>query len=253
MKKLFIIIAGIFLSCVSISQEALKIQNGASITIQNGAELVLQGGITLENGSSVLNNGTITLKNNIVSNLSNWTDNSILGALTGNGIVIFNSTHAQQFTGPTSFYTIYVNTNDLTINSDLTIANLLRLIKGKINTANYIVALVNSAATSLENDPSNSGYTNSWVNGNFRRSIATNLDSYDFPVGNSVRSNRLFIGSTNNCCISSNAPLIAIKICRSRKGFSYSVTCFCRSNYWAHVCKYWCDRHSFIAGTCTGI
>ena len=191
MKKILLI--NLFTCFVSFSftQEALKIQSGGSITIQNGVELVLQGGLTLDNGSSLLNNGIISLKNNTVSNISNWTDNSILGALTGTGIVIFNSTHPQQFTGPTSFYTVYVNTDQLTINNDLNISNLLRLIKGKINTTNYVVVLINTAATSLENDITNTGYVNSWINGRLRRLIATNTSTYDFPVGNSQRSNLL--------------------------------------------------------------
>ena len=191
MRKTFFINVLIFLSCLSFSQEALKIQSGGSITVQNGVELVLKGGVTLDNGSSLLNNGTILLKNNTVSNISNWTDNSILGALTGTGIVIFNSTHPQQFTGPTSFYTVYINTDQLTINNDLNISNLLRLIKGRINTTNFVVALVNVAASSLENDVTNTNYVNSWINGNLRRSIATNTNSYDFPIGNSERSNLL--------------------------------------------------------------
>ena len=68
MKKLVAITTSIFLSCLCLSQEALKIQNGGSITIQPGAELVLQGGLTLENGSSLVNNGTIALKNNTITN-----------------------------------------------------------------------------------------------------------------------------------------------------------------------------------------
>jgi hypothetical protein len=191
MKKIFFINAFIIITCCSFSQEAMKIQGGGSIAIQNGAEVILQGGLTLDNGSSLLNNGTISLRNNTVANVSNWTDNSIIGALTGSGIVIFNSTHAQQFTGPTNFYTVYINTDDLTINNDLHIANLLRLIKGKVNTSNYVVALVNTGAASLENDATNTGYANSWINGNFKRSISTNTNSYDFPVGNSTRSNLL--------------------------------------------------------------
>jgi hypothetical protein len=191
MKKIFVINAFLYVTFFSFGQEALKIQSGGSITIQSGVELVLQGGLTLDNGSSLHNNGTISLKNNSVSNISNWSDNSILGALTGTGIVIFNSTNPQQFAGPTSFYTVYINTNDLTINNDLNISNLLRLINGKINTANYVVALVNTAAASLENDITNTNYSNSWVNGDLRRSIATNTSSYDFPVGNSARSNLL--------------------------------------------------------------
>src|SRR5688572_4161963 len=191
MKKIFFINVFVFMNFLSFSQEALKIQSGGSVTIQNGVELVLQGGLTLDNGSSLLNNGTIVLKNNIISNSSNWSDNSILGALTGTGIVIFNSTHPQQFTGPTSFYTVYVNTDQLTINNDLNISSLLRLIKGRINTTNYVVALINSAASSLENEATNGGYANSWINGNFKRSIATNSNIYDFPGGNSEKSNLL--------------------------------------------------------------
>ena len=191
MKKLLLIYIFIIISSSVFSQEALKIQSGGSITIQSGAELIFQGGLTLDNGSSLLNNGTLSLKNNTFSNISNWTDNSILGALTGTGIVIFNSTHPQQFNGPTSFYKVYINTAQLTINNDLNISNLLRLIKGKINTTNYVVVLINSAAISLENDITNTGYPNSWINGNFRRSIAANTSNYDFPVGNSERSNLL--------------------------------------------------------------
>jgi hypothetical protein len=191
MKKILLLNTFLLLLCFARGQEVIKIQNGGSLMIQSGTDLHLQGGITLENGSSLVNNGNLFLKNNIVSNISNWTDNSVINALTGTGIVIFNSTHPQQFTGPTSFYTVYINTDQLTINNDLSITNLLRLIKGKINTTNYVVALVNTAPSSLENDVINTNYANSWVNGNLRRSIATNTGSYDFPVGNSERSNLL--------------------------------------------------------------
>src|SRR5688572_26528252 len=107
MKKILLLNTFLLLLCFARGQEVIKIQNGGSLTTQLGADLHLQGGITLENGSSLVNNGNLFLKNNAVSNISNWTDNSILGALTGTGIVIFNSTHPQQFTGPTSFYSVY--------------------------------------------------------------------------------------------------------------------------------------------------
>lgn len=191
MKKILLLDIFLLLLCCSYSQEVIKIQNGGSLTVQSGTELHLQGGITFENGSSLVNNGNLFLENNVLSNSSNWTDNSIAGALSGTGIVIFNSTAAQQFTGSTQFYTVYVNTDGLTLNNDLSISNLLRLIKGKINTANYVVTLINTAAASLENGQTNNSYTNSWINGNLRRSIATNTSSYDFPVGNSDRSNLL--------------------------------------------------------------
>ena len=57
--------------------------------------------------------------------------------------------------------------------------------------------LRNSNAGSLLNDVSNSGYINSWINGNFRRLIASNTDTYDFPVGNETRSNLLQLINNN--------------------------------------------------------
>ena len=137
MKRYFLLFSLLAVTMVTNAQQVVYLQSGGSLTIQNGTDLHLQGGITLDNGSSLVNNGNLYLKNNVLSNTSNWTDNSVLGALTGTGIVIFNSTSPQQFTGPTQFYTVYINTNQLSLNNDLSISNLLRLIKGKINTANY--------------------------------------------------------------------------------------------------------------------
>ena len=98
--------------CAGFSQEVLRVQNGGSITIQNGVNLILQGGITLENGSSLDNKGFLFLKNNSASNISDWVDNSSTGALSGTGVVVFNSDHSQQFTGLTNFYIVAVNTYD---------------------------------------------------------------------------------------------------------------------------------------------
>ena len=191
MKKILFLKIFLLLLVFVRGQEVMKIQNGGSLTIQSGSELHLQGGITFDNGSSLVNNGNLFLKNNTMSNVSNWADNSVAGALSGTGIVIFNSTSSQQFTGPTQFYTVYINNDQLSLNNDLSISNLLRLIKGRINATNYVVALINTDAASLEKDPTNNGYTNSWINGNLRRSIASNTNNYDFPVGNSQRSNLL--------------------------------------------------------------
>ncbi|TMI79426.1 MAG: hypothetical protein E6H10_15350 [Bacteroidetes bacterium] len=176
---------------VSHSQEVLHLQNGAAIRVQGGVELSLQGGITLDNGSGLTNNGIVRLKNNSTSNISNWTDNSAAGALTGTGIVIFNSSNGQNYSGVTNFYTVQVNTSGLNLNNNFTVSNLLNLINGKINTGVYSVFLNNNAASSLLNDAGNAGYANSWTNGNFRRWIASNTSAYDFPVGSSARSNLL--------------------------------------------------------------
>jgi len=182
---------------VSHSQEVLHLQNGAAIRVQSGVEVTLQGGITMDNGSALTNNGTMRLKNNSIANVSNWTDNSVAGALSGTGLVVFNGTSNQNFSGFTSFYTVQVNTSALTLNNNLTVSNLLNLISGKITTGANSVFLNNNAGSSLLNDATNAGYVNSWINGNLRRWVASNTNTYDFPVGNSTRSNLLQFVNNN--------------------------------------------------------
>lgn len=166
-------------------------QNGATITIQSGVEVNLQGGITFDNGGRLTNNGTLRLKNNLIANISDWKDNSLAGALNGNGIVIFNSTNNQNFSGATNFYSVYINTFGLNLNNNFSVSNLLNLISGKINTNTFYVFLNNNGTASLQSDASNTAYVNSWINGNFRRLITSNTSTYDFPVGGSARCNLL--------------------------------------------------------------
>ena len=139
MKKntvlLFLLLAGLNNS----AQEVLRSKNGAVIAIQSGSELTIQGGITLENGSGLLNNGTLRLKNNSIANGSDWIDNSISGALNGTGKIIFNSANAHNFSGPSNFYAVQINSGGLTLNNNCVISNQLQLTNGKVNTgASYI-------------------------------------------------------------------------------------------------------------------
>lgn len=191
MKKIFITTLLFALLTNASPQEVLRLQSGSAITVQSGVELTLQGGLTLENGSLLINNGVTRLVNNTAANQSDWRDNSIAGALGGTGLVIFNSNLLHQYWGPTHFYNVQINTGGLTINNPFIVDQQLNLITGKINTASNYVFLSNSNATSLLNDLSNTGFSNSWINGNFRRLIATNTSTYDFPVGNSIRPDLL--------------------------------------------------------------
>src|SRR5678815_6015004 len=90
-----------------------------------------------------------------------------------------------------------INTAGLTLNDHFKISDQLELINGKINTGIYYAFLNKTNASSLLNDASNNGYSNSWINGNFRRSITSNADTYDFPVGNETRSNLLRLINNN--------------------------------------------------------
>jgi hypothetical protein len=190
-------LVGLVAACNCFSQEVLHLQNGAAITIQNGVEVNLQGGVTFDNGSNLTNNGTLRLKNNLVANISDWKDNSVGGALNGSGIVIFNSTNNQNFSGATNFYTVHINTSGLNLNDNFTVSNLLNLISGKISTNAFFAFLNNNAASSLQSDASNTGYVNSWINGKFRRMITSNTSTYDFPVGGAARCNLLQVLNNN--------------------------------------------------------
>lgn len=191
MKKKSVLFFLIIITTAATAQEVLRIQNGGIVAVQNGVELTLQGGLTLENGSGLANNGWIRLKNNIIANESDWNDYSSGGALIGTGKVIFNSIHLHNYSGLSDFYWVQMNAAGLNLNSHLTVSERLELINGRINTGNYYAFLNNNNTSSLLNDVSNSGYSNSWINGNFRRLITSNNNSYDFPVGNSTRCNLL--------------------------------------------------------------
>jgi hypothetical protein len=210
MKRFFLIVFFSSVTAFGFSQEVLHLASGSAITVQNGAGLLLQGGITLDNGSLLTNNGTITLKNNLLSNQSYWKDNSLAGALTGNGLVIFNSELSHQFFGATHFYQVRINTGGLMLNNSFFVDNQLHLVSGKINTGTSYVFLANSNASSLLNDASNTGYANSWINGNFRRTILSNASTYDFPVGDDQKANLLQFINNNlagiNYLTSSFAP-----------------------------------------------
>ena len=190
MKKKLLIILIIFTQ-PCLSQEVLHLNNGSILTVQAGASMYLQGGITLDNGSLLINNGITSLKNNSLANQSIWKDNSIIGALGGTGLVIFNSDLTHQYSGPTHFYNVQINSGGLSLSNHFNVENQLYLVKGKITTGINQVVLSNNAASSLLNDVSNVGYVNSWINGNFRRLITNNASIYDFPVGNAVRCNLL--------------------------------------------------------------
>jgi hypothetical protein len=196
--KIILIISALFVGVLDgFSQEVLHVQNGSSVSVQNGVELTLKGGVTLDNGSILLNNGFIRLANNSISNISNWLDNSVAGALSGIGTVIFNSTQLQNFSGKTTFYVVEINTAGLNLSSNFTTSHLLHLIKGKINTNAFYVFLNDNSSSSLLNDVSNAAYVNSWINGNFRRLITSNSSTYDFPVGNAAKCNLLQFLNSN--------------------------------------------------------
>ncbi|MBE9468306.1 MAG: T9SS type A sorting domain-containing protein [Bacteroidetes bacterium] len=96
------------------------------------------------------------------------------------GTVLFEGSLAQTISGTTDFYNFEINktAEKLTLSNDLNISNNLNLNKGIISTGANSVCLSNILASSLIG-----GDDDCFVYGNLKRKIASNTDTYSFPVG----------------------------------------------------------------------
>lgn len=170
-------------------QEAIRVQNGAILTVGSGAVLTVDGGITLDNGSRLNHSGTITLKSYGTNGAADWTDNTTSAYSYGSGTTVFNGVSTQGVNTPNSFGAVTVSTAALTLGSDVSAGTWL--LKGGVVTTNGLKLIATStAATAFQADPSNLKYTVSWVDGMVRRYIApASVDSYDFPIGSGGQNN----------------------------------------------------------------
>lgn len=191
-SSLLFAIINMFFLTFGYSQEIMKVQNGATITIQNGAQMIIQGGVTLENGSSLSNAGTIIVKQNGVSGQADWIDNTITGYNYGAGKVVFNGNGGHLVNSKNTFERIDIDASGhLTLGSDVN-ANKWYLINGRINTTSSFKAIaLSNTQLAVEADPANTNFTNSWINGNLRRYVSpSTVNNYIFPVGDAVKVNR---------------------------------------------------------------
>ncbi len=117
----------------------------------------------------------------------------------GTGTVTFSGTSQQSvITNAQSFYAVMVNgTGGLLLNDDATITSTLSLTNGVISTGANKVIITSTTAANL------SGHSAaSFINGNLRRYIASNLSTYAFPVGNGVAAGNYKLASlTNNLLV----------------------------------------------------
>ncbi len=142
------------------------------------AAITCNGNITISAGTldaHATNNYSITVKGNWVNSGGTFQARS--------GAVTFSGSSNQQITSNgNSFYNVTIaNTaTQVSLNDNLTVTNLLTLTDGVITTsASYRVIVSSTSSTSI------GGYSSgSFVNGNLRRNIASNTDTYVFPVGN---------------------------------------------------------------------
>ncbi len=171
------------------SQEVLRLQNGASLTLQPGAEMTVFGDVTLDNGSAISNSGIFTIKQNGASGTADFFDNTITAYNYGSGKFVFNSTGSHSIYSNNIFGRIDADAAALNLNSSIA-ASTWWLSNGNINTGNFTAVVLGTASTDLQASPANINFTNSRINGNLRRFInPAAVNSYLLPLGNSTSKN----------------------------------------------------------------
>lgn len=188
MKVLFFFFA--IIASVSQAQEIVRVQNGATLTIQSSADLTVQGGFTLDEGSTLSNNGTIIVKRNGVSGTADWIDNTTSGYYHGDGIVLLNSTGSQDINSSNTFGIISIDNAGLNLTSSIK-SNFWYLKAGIVSTGANTVYVLSTTSAAIDADPTNANFNNAWINGKLRRFVdPATVNAYTFPVGNATRVNR---------------------------------------------------------------
>jgi len=189
-KVLFAIATLGLSSSNGIAQITLYNSGMATVSIASNFTVTIKGNYIAQTQAAtngVMNNqGTLQLT-------GDWTNNNTAASpnpfSTNAGNVTFNGTALQNIAvgnNPTTFYDLKTNNSGaaaggVTIASNTTVSNSLDLTSGMITTgANYLI-LTNTTAANLTYG---TAALYSFINGNFRRYIASNASTYDFPVSN---------------------------------------------------------------------
>lgn len=113
----------------------------------------------------------------------------------GNGTVTFNGSSQQQITtNGSAFYQLTVNnTGGVLLQDDVTVSDALNLGSGVVTTGANSLVMTSTDATKL------TAYSNTaFVNGNLRRYIASNSQTYAFPVGNGTATSNYHLAELQN-------------------------------------------------------
>ena len=188
---------------------------------------------TINNNRTYIN-GLMTIPGAMVLNANSKIQNS--GNFTTTGTITADATSTVEFNGSAA-QSVTTNSNSLgnvTINNSVTpsstdgivlgdamtvqSSSALTLNEGILICNGNLITINNTSATAIVAGVSNSSYTNSWVYGSsntscLRRAIATNTNTYSFPVGTASRANlaelinhNLPSGALTVDCWFNNAP-----------------------------------------------
>ena len=169
----------------------------AAVSIVSSCSVSITGGYTSQTLTGVNgkmdNQGTLQLTGDWNNQNTAATPNPFS---TNAGTVIFNGSVLQNILGTntTTFYNLTIANSGagVSLSENTTTTNTLTLTSGIITTGANLFILSNTSAASLI-------YTNGFVYGTFRRYVASNTNSYLFPLGDGNSStNRHQISFLNN-------------------------------------------------------
>jgi len=156
------------------SMNNVLVSNTNVAGISSSSNWTLTNMLTIAAGSTLnAGTGTYTIAGNIVNN---GTLNS------GTSIFTLNGTGLQDVYSPSAFYKLTLNNSGgtVSISSNVTVNNALTFTLGKIQTGAFI--LIQPATGSV----SGAAQATGWVNGNFRKNIATGTTAKVFEIGNAA-------------------------------------------------------------------
>ncbi|HXH18411.1 MAG TPA: Calx-beta domain-containing protein [Chitinophagales bacterium] len=157
-----------------------------------GGAVTVNGNLTIGNGTTLDASGyAMTVK-------GNWNNAGTFAA--ASGTVTFSGTSNQSVTSNGStFYNLIVNNTatQISLNDSLKITNVLTLTDGVITTGSHRVIVASASASALTGHSSAS-----FINGNLRRYITTNTNTYAFPVGNGTGTSNYYLAEIVNGSLS---------------------------------------------------
>lgn len=181
--------------------------NGASIVIPSGTYIYIDGdgsGNYLNEDAGGASDGEIDIDGTIIVE-GDWTNNSANNVFINrdnDGTVKLKGTTTQTVggTGTTTFENLTINNNiaagsAVSLSVNATVGNALTLTDGVTSTgANYLIMTSTTAGNLLPATPTDA----SFVNGNLRRYITSNTNTYAFPVGDGTATTNFYLAELIN-------------------------------------------------------
>jgi len=197
--KKAVTISGVFSLLITICFAQGIRNNGANIIVTTGASVYIDGdangNFLNENGGLIDIDGDIVLEGDWTNNAAN----NVFTARDNDGWVRFKGTGTETIGGSADTRFEYVEFNNasagtpISLSRNVIVEGICRFTDGVVVTgANYLIIESTTGADIVGHSSA------SFVNGNLRRYIANNTETYPFPVGNGLTASDYYLAELTN-------------------------------------------------------